>query len=190
MIRKSLFIVVLFQIFNCMGVNYKELSLNDPFTLIEMQDSLLIKNSSNQNLREALVLAHNNVAKQYLRDGKLNLAVDYLSKSILINGDDKSTKFSLMLAEGRLLIKKGNKNGIWDAIEKFSKAAKLFPKDGEPFYWIAVSYTKLGDTDFDLILESYEKSLSLDLDQDLRIEIEKNYNIAKNRKIKLDTFWN
>ena len=55
-----------------------------------------------------------------------------------------------------------------DAIEKFSQASSLLPNDGEPHYWIAISYTKLGDTDFDLILESYEKSLSLNLDNDLR----------------------
>ena len=62
-------------------------------------------------------------------------------------------------------------------------------RNGEPFYWIAKSYTKLGNTEFDLILESYEKSLALDLDKGLRLEVEKNYKIAKNRKSKLDSFW-
>jgi len=103
--------------------------------------------------------------------------------------DNKDSKFGLLIAEGRILVKKGNKNGIWDAIEKFSKASSLFPRNGEPFYWIAQSYTKLGDTEFDLILESYEKSLALDLDEGLRLEVEKNYKIAKNRKSKLDSFW-
>ena len=37
--------------------------------------------------------------------------------------------------------------------------------------------------------ESYEKSLALDLDEGLRLEVEKNYKIAKNRKSKLDSFW-
>ena len=54
---------------------------------------------------------------------------------------------------------------------------------------MAQSYTKLGDTEFDLILESYEKSLALDLDEDLRLEVERKYKIAKNRKSKLDSFW-
>ena len=47
----------------------------------------------------------------------------------------------------------------------------------------------MADTEFDLILESYEKSLALDLDQGLLLEVEKNYKIAKNRKSKLDSFW-
>ena len=54
---------------------------------------------------------------------------------------------------------------------------------------MAKSYTKLGDTEFDLILESYEKSLALDLNEGLRLEVEKNYKIATNQKSKLDSFW-
>ena len=106
-----------------------------------------------------------------------------------MDGDNKESQFGLLIAEGRLLVKKGNKNGMWDAIEKFSKASSLFPRNGEPFYWMGKSYTKLGDTEFDLILESDEKSLALDLDGGLRLEVEKNYKIAKNRKSKLDSFW-
>ena len=94
-----------------------------------------------------------------------------------------------MIAEGRLLIKKGNKSGIWDAIEKFSEASSIYPKKGDPFYWIAISYTKLGDTEFDLILESYEKSLSLELDENIKADVEENYKNAKKRKNKLDLFW-
>ena len=99
------------------------------------------------------------------------------------------SKYGLLLAEGRALVKKGNKNGIWDAIEKYSKASNLFPSSGEPFYLTAIAYTKLGDTDFDLILESYEKSISLELDDQLRAEVVKKYENAKKRKTKLDSFW-
>ena len=53
----------------------------------------------------------------------------------------------------------------------------------------ALAYTKLGDTDFDLILESYEKSISLELDERLRDEVVKKYENAKKRKTKLDSFW-
>ena len=87
------------------------------------------------------------------------------------------------------MVKKGNKNGIWDAIEKYSKASDLFPSSGEPFYLTALAYTKLGDTDFDLILESYEKSISLNLNDQLRDEVLKKYQDAKKRKTKLDLFW-
>ena len=187
--KNSLFIIVVVQFFNCVGTNYKKLSIENPAKLIAVQDSLLSISGGNQRIRDALVVANNSVAKKYLNAGDLKSAVQHFKKSIFIDRDNKESSYGLLIAEGRILIKKGNKNGIWNAIEKFSKASSLFPRNGEPFYWIAQSYTKLGDTEFDLILESYEKSLALDLDEGLRLEVEKDYKIAKNRKRKLDSFW-
>ena len=188
-IKNSLFIIIVIQFFNCVGTNYKKLSIENPAKLVAVQDSLLSVSGENQHIRDALVTANNSVAKRYINTGDLKLAIRHFNKSISIDGKNKDSNFGLLIAEGRILIKKGNKNGIWDAIEKFSKASSLFPRNGEPFYWMAKSYTKLGDTEFDLILESYEKSLALDLDEGLRLEVEKNYKIAKNRKSKLDSFW-
>ena len=187
--KNSLLIIIFVQFFNCAGTNYKKLSIENPAKLVAVQDSLILVSRENQRIRDALVTANNSVAKRYLNTGDLKSAVQYFNKSISIDGDNKESNFGLLIAEGRILIKKGNKNGIWDAIEKFSRASSLFPRNGEPFYWMAKSYTKLGDTEFDLILESYEKSLALDLDEGLRLEVEKNYKIAKNRKSKLDSFW-
>ena len=181
--------MIVVQFFNCAGTNYKKLSIENPTKLIAIQDSLLSNSGDNQRIRDALVTANNSVAKIYLNTGYLKSAAEYFNKSISIDGDNKDSKFGLLITEGRVLVNKGNKNGLWDAIEKFSKASSLYPENGEPFYWMAKSYTKLGDTEFDLILESYEKSLALDLDEGLRLEVEKNYKIAKNRKSKLDSFW-
>ena len=181
--------MIVIQFFNCAGTNYKKLSIENPTKLIAVQDSLLSLNGDNQRIRQALVTANNNVAKKHLITGDLKSAIEHFNKSISIDADNKDSKFGLLIAEGRILIKKGNKNGMWDAIERFSKASSLFPRNGEPFYWMAKSYTKLGDTEFDLILESYEKSLALDLHEGLRLEVEKNYKIVKNRKSKLDSFW-
>ena len=181
--------IIVLQLFSCAGTNYKKLSLEDPNALIAIEDSLLSVNKNNQSISDAIVIANNNVAKKYLNSNELSLAVKHFKKSISVNRNNKDSQYGLMIAEGRVLIKRGNKNGIWDAIEKFSKASSIFPKKGEPFYWIAVSYTKLGDTEFDLILESYEKSLSLELDENIKDEVEENYKKAKNRKNKLDSFW-
>ena len=182
-------IIIVLQLLSCAGTNYKKLSFEDPNALIAIEDSLLSLNKNNQSINEAIVIANNNVAKNYLNSDELSLAVKHFKKSISINEEDKDSQYGLMIAKGRLLIKKGNKNGIWDAIENLSKASSIYPKKGEPFYWIAVSYTKLGDTEFDLILESYEKSLSLELDGNIKAEVEKNYKKTKNRKNKLDSFW-
>ena len=181
--------IIFVQFFNCAGTNYKKISIENPTKLIAIQDSLLSASGDNQRIRDALVTANNSIAKRYLNTGDFKLAVQHFNKSTSIDGDNKDSRFGLLIAEGRILVKKGNKNGIWDAIEKFSKASSLYPENGEPFYWIAKSYIKLGDTEFDLILESYEKSLALDLDEGLRLEVEENYKIAKNRKSKLDSFW-
>ena len=181
--------IIVLQLFSCAGTNYKKLSLEDPNALIAIEDSLLSVDKNNQSINDAIVIANNNVAKKYLNSNELSLAVKHFKKSISVNRNNKDSQYGLMIAEGRVLIKRGNKNGIWDAIEKFSKASSIFPKKGEPFYWIAVSYTKLGDTEFDLILESYEKSLSLELDENIKDEVEENYKKAKNRKNKLDSFW-
>ena len=184
-----LLIIIVLQLISCAGTNYKKLSFEDPNALIAIEDSLLLINKNNQSINDAIVFANNNVANSYLKNDELSLAVKHFKKAISINEDNKTSQYGLKIAESRRLIKKGNKNGIWDAIEKLSKASSIYPKEGEPFYWIAVSYTKLGDTEFDLILESYEKSLSLELDENIKGEVEKNYKKAKNRKNKLDSFW-
>ena len=182
-------IITVLQSLSCTGTNYKKLSIENPAALIAIEDSLILLNENNQSVNEAIVIANNNVAISYLNNNELPSAVKHFKKAISINADNKDSQYGLMIAEGRLLIKKGNKSGIWDAIEKFSEASYIYPKKGDPFYWIAISYTKLGDTEFDLILESYEKSLSLELDENIKSDVERNYKKAKNRKNKLDSFW-
>ena len=176
-------------LYNCAGSSYKRMSLENPEQLLSIQDSLLQARINDESVLVALAVANNSVAKKYMDQGDYSSAANHFKKALkLIESSDES-KYGLLLAEGRVLVEKGNKNGIWDAIEKYSKAANLFPKNGEPFYLTALAYTKLGDTDFDLILESYEKSMSLELDDHLRIEVEKKYENSKNRKTKLDSFW-
>ena len=182
-------LTILILFYNCSGDGYKRMSIEDPKTLLSIQDSLLIIKGNNQSIVDALVNAHNNVAEKYINEGDNVLAVRHYKKARELNSSDKVSKYGLLITEGRLLISKGNKNGIWDAIEKFSKASTLYPKNGEPFYWMAISYTKLGDTDFDLILESYEKALSLELDVKQRSKAEEKYEKEKERKKKLDSFW-
>ena len=182
-------IIVILQLSSCASINYKKLSIENPAALIAIEDSLLLVNKNNQSVNQAIVGANNNVATNYLNNDELSFAVEHFKKAISIDPDNKDSQFGLMIAEGRILIKRGNKNGIWDAIERFSKASLIYPNKGDPFYWIAISYTKLGDTEFDLILESYEKSLSLELDENIKADAEKNYEKAKSRKNKLDSFW-
>ena len=165
------------------------MSIENPEKLLFIQDSLILACGDDERVLAALAVANNSVAKKYMNKGDYKLAADHFSRSLKLNEMSTESKYGLLLAEGRALVKKGNKNGIWDAIEKYSKASDLFPNSGEPFYFIALAYTKLGDTDFDLILESYEKSISLNLNDNLRAKVLKKYQNAKKRKTKLDSFW-
>ena len=165
-------VIIMILFYNCVGGGYKRMSIEDPETLLSIQDSLIIIKGNNQIIVDALVNAHNNVAEKYIKEGDNVSAVKHYKKASELNSSDKVSKYGLLIIEGRLLVSKGNKNGIWDAIEKFSKASTLYPNNGEPFYWMAISYTKLGNTDFDLILESYEKALSLELDEKQRSKAE------------------
>ena len=182
-------IVIVLLVYGCSGNVYKKMSVENPEKLLSMQDSLLLSRKNDQNILEALVSSHNSVADKYMKQNEYLSAINHYEKATRIDNSNTASKYGLLLAEGHALLKKGNKNGIWDAIEKYSKASKLYPGNGEPFYWIAIAYTKLGDKDFDLIFESYEKALSLELDNGLMVEAEKNYEQAKERKKKLDLFW-
>ena len=181
--------VISISLFDCAGNSYKKMSIESPEKLLSIQDSLILAHGDDEGILAALVVANNNVAKKFMTQGDYTMAVNHFSKALRLNETSTESKYGLLLAEGRVLVKKGNKNGIWDAIEKYSKASSLYPNSGEPFYFTAIAYTKLGDKDFDLILESYEKSISLELSDRLRAEVLKKYEYAKKRKIKLDSFW-
>ena len=181
-------IIVLF-VCDCTGGAYKKMSIENPEKLLSIQDSLLKTKKNDVKILDAIVSANNRVAEKHMVQGDYISAADHFKKATELSASDVVSKYGLLLADGNVLVKKGNKNGIWDAIEKYSKAATLYPKNGEPFYWMAIAYTKLGDTDFDLILESYEKAMSLDLKNELRAEAEKKHKHAKERKNKLDSFW-
>ena len=182
-------IIFVITLFSCSGNSFNKLSVENPKKLIQMQDSLLSNNVNNSKLLHALANAHINVAKKYLNENQFDVALNHFKESSKFNENNIYSKYGILISEGQILIQKGNKNGIWDAIEKYSQAATLFPDEGEPYYLIGVAYTKLSDKDFDLILESFEKALSLNLDTALKLKVEKRYNRVKNRKKNLDDFW-
>ena len=181
-------ILIVIFVYDCAGGPYKKMSIENPEKLLSIQDSLLKTKKNDVKILDAIVSANNRVAEKHMKQGDYISAAVYFKKATELNTSDVISKYGLLLADGNVLVKKGNKNGIWDAIEKYSKATTLYPKNGEPYYLMAIAYTKLGYTDFDLILESYEKALSLELDNKLRTEAEKKHKHAIERKNKLDSF--
>jgi len=176
-------------IYNCAGVSYTKLSQDNPEALIAMQDSLLLRQSKSANLVNALVNAHVQIGIRATAEHNFNKASNHFHQALELNNKDTTAQYNLLLVEGHILLKKGNKNGLWDAIEKYARAGSLRQTQGEPHYWMAQAYLKLGDTDFDLILESYEKAINLSMGKDLLFQAKKDYNHTLDRKKQLDTFW-
>ena len=85
--------------------------------------------------------------------------------------------------------KKDYKNGQWDAIESFSKAATYIDTVGDPYYWIGQAYEKKDEMDFELPLESYNKSLELYLNQAMREKVILSKQKLLNRKKTYEDFW-
>ena len=190
-IKHQLNYILIFMVFsyNCAGLSYKKLSRQNPEKLISMQDSLLLAHGKSSNLINALVFAHNHVGTESVSENNYMKAYNHFLQALELNDQDTITQYNLFLVEGHIFLEKGNKNGLWGGMEKYAHAASLRPDLGEPHYWIAQIYIKLGDTDFDLVLESYEKALSLTMDQALLSRAEKGYNETLERKKKLDKFW-
>ena len=182
-------IITTLFLFGCAGTNYKSLATNDPVKLIAMQDSLLKSGIKNPPLLQALTQAHNEVGLKALYVNDLKMANKHFQESLSFSPKDTTAQYYQWITQGRLLMKTGKKNKIWDAIELFGKCDRLFPENGEHHYWTGRAYYKIGDKDFDLILEAFllatKKSLPHHLAEKAKIELKK----QNDRKKKFADFW-
>ena len=154
----------------------------NPSELIEKADSLILKHPTNIELRNAIVAAHLSLAK------KSNDPNDY--KSILkFDPKNKSANYFINIEKGKNHHKKGHKNGQWDAIQSFAKAAALIDTLGEAYYWLGQAYEKKDEMDFELPLESYDKALALYLENDMRSKTNSARLALLKRKKTYEDFW-
>ena len=103
--------------------------------------------------------------------------------------EDSIAQYNLFMIDGHLLRGTGNKEKLWDAIELYYKAIRIQPLNGEPYFFIGKAYESLGNKDFDLILESYQKALSLHLSSELKEKVEAEISLVSDREKKLKDFW-
>ena len=89
----------------------------------------------------------------------------------------------------RIRIDATAKEVLWEAIQSFYKASNIYPLNGEPHYYIGETYLKLGDKDFDLIIDSYDKALSLNLPKSLEEKVKTSKKEALRRRDLLKNFW-
>ncbi len=173
---------------NCAGNKYKQMATSNPNKLISIKDSLL-QSKSTTHIIHSIALAHNTLGDSAIQEGDFEKAKTHFTKALKLSPNDSLYIYNQLMAEGHLLQKSGKKDKLWSSIQTYNKAATIFEKAGAPYYYIGNSYLKLGDKDFDLIIESYEKALALDLSADLRERVIQARKHASAREKKLKDFW-
>tara|TARA_Y100000816_G_scaffold228423_1_gene173551 strand:+ start:1287 stop:1880 length:594 start_codon:yes stop_codon:yes gene_type:complete len=174
---------------SCFPSKYQSLSAKDPNGLLMIKDSLIQKYGKNENLIISIANAHNSLGVLSMKEKNYDIALNHFSESLSILPDDSITKYNKLMAEGHLLFERGNQNSLWDAIKKYSQATQENSVSGEPYYYMGLAYRKLGDKDFDLIIESFNNALKRTLSSQQRVIIENEKKQVSNREKKLKDFW-
>ena len=182
----SFFLLTFFL--NCSNINYIKIAEENPELLINIQDSLIQK-AENDEIQVALVKANNNLGLVEFDKESYRHACNYFLKAIEIRPSDSFANFYLLLSEGKLLYKTGNKDNLWSSIQKYNKATQLDPLNGLPYYFIGQSYQKIGDKDFDLIIEAFQAAMLLSLDEKMRNKTKKALEVVIKRERVLKDFW-
>lgn len=173
------------------GPSLQDLAVTNPDLVVARQDSLLAKRTGDPQLVATLVEAHLSIAQRERQaDPRSEKAREHFQAALALNDTCRDAKYGLVMIEGLRLFKLGGRMDLWDALEQFGRAATLRPKRGEPHVWMARAYEKKDDDDFDLILERYNQALSLNLPPDLKAAAEAERTRIRERKDKLESFWN
>ena len=179
--------ILITLVISCATINYKEIALTNPEKLIKMQDSL--NNIIDPKFNEALIMVFNSRGLKAMEKQNYNEALKYFHKSQKLSQSDSVSKYSLLMASAFQKFSSGKKEVLWDAIQSFYKASNIYPLNGEPHYYIGETYLKLGDKDFDLIIDSYDKALSLNLTESLEEKVKISKQEALRRRDLLKNFW-
>ena len=173
---------------NSAGNKYKQMATSNPNKLLSIKDSLL-QSKSTTHIVHSVALAHNTLGDSAITEGNYEKAKDHFTKALKLLPNDSLYIYNQLMAQGHLLQKSGKKDKLWSSIQTYNKAAAIFERAGDPYYYIGNSYLKLGDKDFDLIIESYEKALALELSADLRKRVIQARDHVSMREKKLKDFW-
>lgn len=163
---RLLFISILAAVLNSCassGANYKAMAERDPEGLLSMKDSLLTLKSFLEDTSKinTIVVAHLAMAEKHEASGEIDLAVSEADKAVSLNPKHKKAQYIHYMLRGRVNYDHGNVWKLWEAITLYTRASEVFPKKGEPWYWIGRSYEKKDGRDFESILESYNAAISL-----------------------------
>ena len=164
------------------GCRPASFATKSPELLITMGDSLLLAHPDDADLRTAIIDA-------WLALAKSKNSLDEYKKILEIDPKNSMARYRIYMAEGKTNHTKGHKNGQWDAIQSFAKAAATIDTVGEPYYWAGRAYEKKDEMDFELPLESYDKALSLYLSNEMRAKVNSARKRLLQRKKTYEDFW-
>ncbi len=170
--------------------DFRQLGSTSPEWLIAREDSLLTEFPGNEHLLQALTAVHLEKANKAYIQEDWKSAVDHYGRILSLEPRNSSGRFGLAMAEGRGFFKKGGPNDLWEAIVKFGEAAVIDTASGLPQIWLARSYEKKDENDFDLIVESYDLALRKILSEADRLEAIEERKIVLHRKEIFEAFWN
>ena len=154
------------------------------------KDSLKGNLKSNKNYLAAIIFSHKELGLKALDGNDYKDAIYHFKEALSYDSEDSFSIYNLNLARGHKMYLTGNTDNLWKAIQFYSKAAQASRVNGEPYYYIGLSYHKLDNKDFDLILESFNSALELNLSQPIRDEIVGKKIETEIRRKKLKAFWN
>ena len=180
-------LVVLF-FWSCAGNIYDQMARDNPNKLISLEDSLLQSNPSPATI-SSVTLAHKVLGQRAIDIENYEKAMNHFSNVLKHLPKDTLSIYKTLLLQGHILNNTGKKDKLWDAIEVYNKAAIVFEDLGEPYYYIGRSYHKIDDKDFDLIIESFDRAIELELSEELRRVVNKAREDVIIREKKLKDFW-
>ena len=172
--------LLVFSIIGCINPTQKNGFSNEE--LLFSSDSLLSLYPDDAELLQSIV------SEKIKYANKKNDMMLY--KEILkIDPKNPIANYHVLIQEGLKSHKKDYKNGQWDAIQSFSRASTYIDTLGEPYYWMGKAYEKKDEMDFELSLESYNRSLELYLTDDMRVEASRSIKALLKRKKTYEDFW-
>ena len=176
----TVFIILIFWIEGCVAPLNKSVFSKEE--LLFNSDSLLSLYPNDNKLLETIL-------SEKIDHAIKNNDMSMYKEILVIDPKNPSANYHLLMDEGLKSHKKDYKNGQWDAIQSFSRASTYIDTLGEPYYWMGKAYEKKDEMDFELPLESYNKSLELYLTDDMRLKANQSISALMKRKKTYEDFW-
>ncbi|NOZ74680.1 MAG: hypothetical protein GXO90_04795 [FCB group bacterium] len=179
-------------IFSCAPpvLTLEELAVQQPEFVVQHSDSLAQAYRDQPDVSALLARAYVAVADSLTRKNpRSDQALSLYNQAHALDPKNADASYGAWMVKGHRYYKQGGRNDLWEGIQAFATAARYRPDSGVPLVWMARSYAKKDDDDFELIIETYNKALNSGLPDELRREAEAELEAIQKRKKVLDDFW-